>query len=326
MTPASSSRERDESKRAGSQRAGSQRFLDPAILAGISSLDLLARTVVDGFVAGLHRSPDFGFSQEFAEYRPYTHGDDLRHVDWNLYARTERTYLKRYRGETNSQLTVLLDASNSMQYTSRASSSGPSAGPPKKMDYARFIAASLFYLAIRNQRDAAGLIVFDDEVREYIRPSARQGQLARLFAGLEAAEPRARTDFGKPLRHFQELLHRRGIAIVISDFYEDPQTIVDTITPLRYRGNEVVLFHILDPQEIRPELHGPALLVDLETDQAIEVIPEYAKTTYRAKIEAHIEQLRSRTRAAGMDYELLVTDQPLDEALRRYLTLRQAGN
>jgi len=294
-----------------------QRFLDPTVLAGISSLDLLAKTVVDGFVAGLHRSPDFGFSQEFAEYRAYVPGDDLRHVDWNLFARTERCYLKRYRGETNSQLVILLDASNSMQYTS---------GHPKKMDYARFIAASLFYLAIKNQRDAAGLIVFDDEVREYVRPSTRQGQLARLFAGLEQAEPRARTDFGKPLQHFQQLLHRRGIAIVISDFYEEPEKIVRAIEPLRFHGNDVVLFHILDPEEIHPVLNGPALLVDLETDQELEVIPEYTKTTYRAKMEAHIEQLRSRTRGAGMDYRLLVTNQPLDEALREYLTLRQAGN
>jgi uncharacterized protein (DUF58 family) len=294
-----------------------QRFLDPAVLAGISSLDLLAKTVVDGFVAGLHRSPDFGFSQEFAEYRAYVPGDDLRHVDWNLFARTERCYLKRYRGETNSQLVLLLDASNSMQYTS---------GPLKKMDYARFIAASLVYLAIKNQRDAAGLIVFDDEVREYVRPSTRQGQLARLFAGLEQAEPRARTDFGKPLQHFQNLLHRRGIAIVISDFYEEPEKIVHAIEPLRFHGNDVVLFHILDPEEIRPVLKGPALLVDLETEQEMEVIPEYTKATYRKKMEAHIEQLRSRTRGAGMDYRLLVTDQPLDEALREYLTLRQAGN
>ena len=294
-----------------------QRFLDPDVLAAISGLELIAKTVVDGFVAGLHRSPDFGFSQEFAEYRAYSPGDDLRHVDWNVFARTERAYLKRYRGETNSLLTVLLDASNSMQYTS---------GPPKKMDYARFIAASLFYLAIRNQRDAAGLIVFDDEVREYVRPSTRVGQLARLFAGLEQAEPRARTDFGKPLQHFQQLLHRRGIAIVISDFYEEPEKIVHAVEPLRFHGNDVVLFHILDPEEIRPVLKGPALLVDLETDQQIEVIPEYTKTTYRAKMQAHIEQLRSRTRAAGMDYRLLVTDQPLDEALREYLTLRQAGN
>ncbi len=294
-----------------------QRFLDPEVLAGISSLDLLAKTVVDGFVAGLHRSPDFGFSQEFAEYRAYTPGDDLRHVDWNLFARTERCYLKRYRGETNSQLTVLLDASNSMQYTS---------GPPMKMDYARFIAAALFYLAIRNQRDAAGLIVFDDEVREYVRPSTRPGQLARLFAGLEQASPRARTDFAKPFMHFQRSLRRRGIAIVISDFYEDPESIVRNIAPLRFHGNEVILFHILDPQEIRPVMAGPAIFVDLETEQKLEVIPEYTKTSYRAKIDAHIEQLRSRSRAAGMDYQLLVTSQPLDLALREYLALRQMEN
>src|SRR6202521_5589620 len=148
------------------------RFIDPAVLAGISHLDLVAKTVVDGFVAGLHRSPDFGFSQEFAEYRAYTPGDDLRHVDWNVFARTERAYLKRYRGETNSQLTVLLDASNSMQYTSHSLN---------KMDYARYIAASLFYLAIHSQRDAAGLVVVDDDLRNYIRPSTRPGQLARVI-------------------------------------------------------------------------------------------------------------------------------------------------
>ncbi len=295
-----------------------QRFLDPAVLRTISSLDLLARTVVDGFVAGLHRSPDFGFSQEFAEYRAYVPGDDLRHVDWSLYGRTDRVYLKRYRGETNSQLTILLDASNSMEYTSGTC--------PKKMDYARFIAASLFYLAIKNQRDAAGLIVFDDEVRESIRPSARQGQLARLMAGLENADPRARTDFAKPLRYFQELMHRRGIAIVISDFYEDPELVVRAIEPLRYHGNEVVMFHILDPQELRPVLKSASVLVDLETERRIEVVPEYAKTAYRAKIDAHIEALRSKARGAGMDYQLLLTDQPLDGALREYLTLRQAGN
>jgi uncharacterized protein (DUF58 family) len=294
-----------------------QRFLDPAVLASISSLDLIAKTVVDGFVSGLHRSPDFGFSQEFAEYRAYTQGDDLRHVDWNLFARTERCYLKRYEGETNSQLMILLDASNSMQYGSRK---------PAKADYARYLAASLFYLAIRNQRDAAGIIVFDDEIRDYVRPSTRQGQLARLFTALEHAEPRARTDFFKPLTHFQALLHRRGIVIVISDFYEEPETIVQAIESLRFRGNDVVLFHILDPQEIRPELKEPAILVDLESGQKIEVIPEYVNVTYRAKLEAHIEQLRTRTRAAGLEYQLLPTDQPLDTVLREYLSLRRAGS
>src|ERR1700729_689007 len=291
-----------------------QRFLDPTVLAGISSLDLLAKTVVDGFVAGLHRSPDFGFSQEFAEYRAYTPGDDLRHIDWNLFARTERMYLKRYRGETNSQLTILLDASNSMNYGSHVVS---------KMDYARYTAASLFYLAIHNQHDPSGLIVFDDEVRDYIRPSTRQGQLHRLLSGLERAEPRARTDFAKPLMHFQEFLRRRGMVVVISDFYESPEVIVKTIEPLRFHGSEVVLFHVLDPKEIRPELRGPSILVDMETEQRMEVIPEYARTDYIKKIDDHLEQLQNRVRGAGMDYQLLVTDQPLDSTLREYLAIRQ---
>ena len=171
-----------------------QRFFDPAVLASISGLDLVAKTVVDGFVAGLHRSPDFGFSQEFAEYQAYTPGDDLRHIDWNVYARSEKLYLKRFRGETNSFLTILLDASNSMQFGSHR---------VNKMDYARYLAASLFYLAIHGQRDAAGLITFDDEIRNYIRPSTRQGQFHRLLAGLEQAEPHARTDFAKPMRYFR---------------------------------------------------------------------------------------------------------------------------
>ncbi|HEX3968725.1 MAG TPA: DUF58 domain-containing protein [Edaphobacter sp.] len=293
-----------------------QHFLDPAVLAGISGLDLIAKTVVDGFVAGLHRSPDFGFSQEFAEYRAYTPGDDLRHVDWNLFARTERCYLKRYRGETNSQLTILLDASNSMSYSSHAVS---------KMDYARYAAASLFYLAIHNQRDPAGLIVFDDEVRNYIRPSTRQGQLHRLLAGLEQAEPRARTDFMKPLTHFQEFLRRRGVVLVISDFYESPETIVKTIEPLRFHGSEVILFHVLDPGEIRPDLRGPSILVDMETQHRLEVIPEYVRGEYRRKMDGHLQQMRERTRAAGLDYHLLVTDRPLDAALSEYLFLRPGG-
>jgi uncharacterized protein (DUF58 family) len=291
-----------------------QRFLDPTVLAEISSLDLIAKTVVDGFVAGLHRSPDFGFSQEFAEYRAYSPGDDLRHVDWNVFARTERAYLKKYRGETNSLLTVVLDASNSMNYGSHKVT---------KIDYARFVAASLFYLAIHNQRDAAGLIVFDDEVRNYIRPSTRQGQVNRLLHGLELAEPRARTDFAKPIGHFQEFLRRRGLVLVISDFFEPPETVIRTIEPLRFHGNEVVLFHVLDPREIRPVLDKPAILVDLETSDRIEVTPEYARDNYRAKIEQHIAALGQSARGAGMDYHLLVTDRPLDGALREYLSIRQ---
>ena len=297
--------------------AAVQRFLDPDVLTSTSDLQLIARTIVDGFVAGLHRSPDFGFSQEFAEYRAYSPGDDLRHVDWNVFARTERTYLKRYRGETNTLLTVLLDASQSMEYASHAIS---------KMDYARYIAASLFYLAIHGQRDAAGLIVFDDEVRNYIRPSTRQGQLARLMSGLEQAEPRARTDFSKPMHHFQEFLKRRGLVVIVSDFFESPEQLVRTIEPLRFHGNEVVLFQVLDPQEIAPTFRDAAVLVDLETRQQMEVTPDYARQEYRAKMDAHIADLRARTRGAGLDYFLLPTDRPLDAALREYLTIRHKKN
>ena len=290
-----------------------QRFLDPATLAGLSGLDLVAKTVVDGFVSGLHRSPDFGFSQEFAEYRAYTPGDDLRHVDWNVFARTERCYLKRYRGETNTQLMILLDTSASMSYGSST---------VNKLDYARFVAASLCYLA-HEQRDAAGLIIFDEDVANYVAPSTRQGQLFRLLHAIEKAEPGTRTDFAKPFAHFQNFLKRRGLVVVLSDFYEQPETIVKTIEPLRFRGNDVILFHVLDPQEIAPRLREPALLIDVETKDSIEVSPEYVKNEYRRKIDAHIDAMQTRARAAGLDYFLMNTGRPLDEGLREYLAVRQ---
>jgi uncharacterized protein (DUF58 family) len=291
-----------------------QRFLDPATLASISGLDLVAKTVVDGFVAGLHRSPDFGFSQEFAEYRAYSEGDDLRHVDWNVFARTDKCFLKRYRGETNSQLLILLDTSASMGFGSTAVT---------KLDYSRFVAASLCYMA-NVQRDAAGLIIFDDDVANYVAPSTRQGQLFRLLHAIEHAVPGTRTDFVKPFVHFQNFLHRRGIVVVLSDFYEQPQTIVKTVEPLRFRGNEVILFHVLDPQEIKPKFREPVLLVDMEdSHSSLEVSPEYAREEYRRKIDAHIEGLSSAARSAGLEYFLMDTSRPLDEGLREYLAVRK---
>ena len=289
------------------------RFVDPAVLASISSIDLVAKTVVDGFIAGLHRSPDFGFSQEFAEYRAYTPGDDLRHVDWNVYARTEKAYLKRYRGETNTALMVLLDASASMGFGS---------GPVHKFDYARFLASALVYLA-HLQRDSAGLIVFHDEIENFIHPSARQGQLMRLLHGIEAAALGKRTDYRRPFFELQQFLKRRGITVLISDFFEEPDAIVDTVLPLRFRGNELILFHVLDPAEIDPKLREPALLIDMETSEAIETSPEYARRDYRQKIQAHVAALRTKAEGAGLDYFLLPTDRPLDRALREYFTIRQ---
>lgn len=290
-----------------------QRFLNPSVLAEITHLELVAKTVVDGFISGLHRSPDFGFSQEFAEYRMYTPGDDLRHVDWNVYARTDRCYLKRYHGETNTLVTVLLDASASMAFSSQ---------PTSKIDYARFLAASLEYLASQ-QRDAGGLIVFDDEIRNYVRPSARHGQLLRILHAIEKAEPGARTDFAKPFIHFQQFLSRRGIVVVISDFYAPPDDVIKTMLPLRYRGNEVILFHVLDPEEIKPTIKGPVLLVDMETEEAMEVSADYARHEYRAKLDAHIEALRTEAQKAGIDYFVADTSRPLDALLREYLMIRQ---
>lgn len=290
-----------------------QRFLDPKILAGIANLELTAKTVVEGFISGLHRSPDFGFSQEFAEYRPYVPGDDLRYVDWNVYARADRLYLKRYRGETNTRVTILLDRSGSMAFQGEGIC---------KIDYARFLAASLAYLA-HHQRDAVGLISFDDEVRDYVQPSSRQGQWMKVLYGIDHAEPGNRTDFAKPFLTFQEMLRRRGMVIVISDFYADPKEIVNTVAPLRYKGSDVLLFHVLDPQEVRPRLDGPRILIDMETGREIEVSPEYAANKYREKIDAHLEALRSQAEGAGLSYHLLETDKPLDEALRGYLSIRQ---
>ncbi|MGH9630486.1 MAG: DUF58 domain-containing protein [Bryobacteraceae bacterium] len=290
-----------------------QRFLDPSVLAGISGLELIAKTVVDGFVAGLHRSPDFGFSQEFAEYRAYSEGDDLRHVDWNVFARTERAYLKRYRGETNTQLTMLLDVSASMAYGSR---------PVTKLDYAKFLAASISYLA-NHQRDAAGIIIFDDDVKNYIPPSSRQGQFARMLHAIEKASAGTRTDFAKPFVHCQRFLHRRGMIVVLSDFYADPKTVIETMQPLRFHGNELVLFHVLDPQEIVPSMGEPTLLVDMETNDSLEVTPDYVRTEYRDRIDSHIKGLRDQAQRAGIDYFLLDTSKPLDTGLREYLTIRQ---
>jgi uncharacterized protein (DUF58 family) len=289
------------------------RFIDPALLAGLSHLDLVAKTVVDGFVAGLHKSPDFGFSQEFAEYRAYTPGDDLRHVDWNVFARTERAYLKRYRGETNSQLTLMLDTSASMGYSSHSIT---------KLDYARYLAVSLAYLA-NQQRDAAGVIIFDDDVRNYVQPSTRQGQFMRVAHAIESAQLGTRTDFARPFIHFQQFLRRRGIVVVLSDLYEQPETIINTVSPLRFRGNDLILFHVLDPQEIRPKLKEPVLLVDMETKDALEVSPEYAREEYAPKIDAHIEALKKKAASANIDYFVLSTDRPLDDAMLEYFLVRK---
>jgi uncharacterized protein (DUF58 family) len=273
----------------------------------------MAKTVVDGFISGLHRSPDFGFSQEFAEYRAYTVGDDLRYVDWNVYARTDRAYLKRYRGETNTRVSILLDRSASMGFA-RAGL--------KKIDYARILAASLAYLA-HHQRDAVGAISFDDEVRDFVAPSSRHGQLPRVLHALERAEPGRRTDYAHPFHRFQDAVHWRGIVAIISDFYAPPEEIANTVAPLKHRGSDVIFFHVLDPEELKPRLDGTRLLIDVETGAELEVSPSYAAGDYADRIQTHCEELKRAADGHGMSYFRMLTDRPLDAGLREYLAIRQ---
>lgn len=195
-------------------------------------------------------------------------------------------------------------------------------GQVTKLHYAKFLASSLVYLA-HLQRDSAGLIVFHNDVANFVRPSSRQGQLMRLMHAIEEAELGKRTDFEKPFLELQQFLKRRGVTALISDFYEKPETVVKTVEPLRFRGNELILFHVLDPRELELKLDDGALLIDMETGEALESTPDFARTEYRQRIEAHIEDLRTNAQAAGIDYFLLRTDRPLDQALREYLTIRQ---
>jgi uncharacterized protein (DUF58 family) len=191
-----------------------------------------------------------------------------------------------------------------------------------KFEYAKFLAAALVYLA-HLQRDSTGLIVFHDDVADAVRPSARQGQLVRLLHGIEHAETGKRTDFNRPFEELRSLLKRRGITVLISDFLADIDTVVKAVEPLRFHGNELILFHLLDREEIEPKLSGPVLLVDMETDDAMEVSPDYAKNEYPSKMADHLQTLQSKAQGAGMEYFLLVTDRPLDAGLREYFKIRE---
>jgi uncharacterized protein (DUF58 family) len=291
-----------------------QRLLDPRVLSRISTIELVAKTVVDGFVAGLHRSPYFGFSQEFAEYRPYVPGDDPRFVDWNVFARTERTYLKRYLGETNTALVILFDASNSMGFGSKPNVT--------KIEYARFLAASLAYMAL-HQHDAVSLILYDEKVRRYLPPSTRPGQLNGLLHAIEQAQPAAKTEVEQPFEHFRQFHTKRSLVAVISDFFFPPERLLKAVRPLCYHGNDIILFHVLDPGELHPRLGDSTLLEDMETGERMEVAPEYAETEYPRLIQSHIEEIRREARGNGADYLLLDTSRPLDGALKEYLLFRQ---
>lgn len=287
------------------------RLLKPEVLARLGSLELIARTVVDGVSTGLHRSPHFGFSQEFAEYRAYNEGDDLRHVDWNVYARTDRTYIKRFQGETNSSITLLLDTSKSMAFGT----------PVQKLDQALYLVASLAYMA-RKQHDALGLAVFDEKVQHYLAPSARPDALARLLGLLETTKGGSGTDIIEALSSLRASMGRRGLVIVVSDFYANADDLLKALQPLSHAGQDLALFHIVSPEEIQPSLKRTSALRDLETDESVVVAPEYLAQTYPAKFKAHCESIESACHSVGADYTQVSTAEPLDAALQGYLRFR----
>jgi uncharacterized protein (DUF58 family) len=311
----------DSKNPGGNKRTGSggQRFLDPKTLARISSLQLVARTVVDGFLTGLHRSPFPGVSVEFAEYRSYSPGDDPRSIDWNVYARSDRYYQKQYQGETNSEFHILLDASASMGYRT------PEVDPEAltKFQYACFLAASLSYFSIQ-QRDATGLLLFDTEIRESIPARMRTGQLSRILHILDKASPGQRTDLASTLWTVGSFLRRRrGVVVLISDFYEQPEHILAALRALQFGGNDLILFHLLDPIELEFDMRLPVQLEDMETNELLEVIPDKAGPGYRKLVQDHIATLGQECRSARIDYQVLDTSKPIDFALFSYLLARQ---
>jgi len=294
------------------QSTNGLRFLSPEILARISSLELMARSVVEGFISGLHRSPFTGFSTEFAEYRQYLPGDDLRYLDWKLLGRTDRYYIKKYRADTNAQCHILIDASASMRY---------STGAISKLQYAQFLGSSLAYMA-NKQQDAVGFIAFDREIRTHVPAHNRIGQMRTIFGRMEQLEPGNETDLAKMLHLAAERITRRGIVVVISDCYDDPDALISSLQHLRFKGNDVIVFHVLDKNELDFEFSEPVLLEDAETEEQIHVLPEVLAEGYRNTIRAHIDQLREGAARNRIDYELLTTDKPLDFALFSFLAKR----
>ena len=286
-------------------------FVDPRVLARIDNLELLARTVVDGFINGLHRSPYLGLSLDFAEHRPYMPGDDIHRVDWRLFARTDRYYVKEFEADTNANFLVLMDVSRSMSFGSRGMT---------KIDYARYLAASLSYFSSQ-QRDRIGLITFDREVLEYVPPSAKH--LNIVLHTIDRIRTERPGQLGPALNHAAGTLNRRGILVLVSDLYEEPESVLEALKPLRYGGHDVIVFHVLDPAELEFPFDEAAPFEDLETGQRIPVVPTTQRERYRELIQGHVAGLRKLLTDNRIDYALFDTSKPLDFALFQYLSSRE---
>ncbi|MEO5510119.1 MAG: DUF58 domain-containing protein [Longimicrobiales bacterium] len=287
------------------------RYIDPHVLASIGNLQIVARAVVDGFINGLHRAPHLGLSLDFAEHRPYMPGDDIRRVDWRLYARTDRYHVKQYEADTNANFMVMVDVSKSMGYGS---------GSITKLDYARFLAASLAYFSSL-QRDRVGLITFAKEILEYVPNSARH--LDTLLHTVASTQPRGASDYAAVLLKAQDLLRRRGIIVIVSDLYDDPAAIAAALAPLSLRGHDVIVFHVLDPAEHVLPFDAATSIEDLESGERLPVVPAALRDRYHELMREHIEALNRKLSDQRIDYIGLRTDEPLDRVLFEYLSARE---
>ncbi len=294
------------------ERTPPNRFIDPKVLMKIQNLELVARTVVEGFVQGLHRSPYMGFSVDFASYREYQPGDEIRRIDWNVFSRSDKLYVKLYEGETNTRVLVLLDISGSMNYAS---------GDVKKMDYARILAACLCYFAY-HQRDGVGLLTFDTQVRSHVPASRRRGQLFTILSEIDRIQPSEQTEFRKPLRFLAEYLTRRGVIVLISDLYDEPDNIIAGLKALKAKGNDIIVFHIMDNFELTFPFEDMAQFEDMETKKKLHVIPEYLRKQYLVILNEHMARIRKELSGTRIDYCLMDTSKPLDSGLFSYLAAR----
>ena len=288
------------------------RFLKPEVLSRISNLQLLAKSVVEGFIAGLHKSPYKGASVEFMSYRPYIAGDNPLNIDWKLYARTDRLYVKEFEDETNTSVNLLVDISPSMGYTS---------GTVSKLDYAFYLAASLGYFMWR-QQEAVGLTLFDDKIVQRIPPRKASGHFLTVLQQMHKAELGEPSGMGKPLHQLAEFQRRRGFVVLISDLLDDPDAIIEGIKHFRFQGHDVLVFHLFDPQEINFDFSDMIEFEDMETGEKMVLDGKSARELYLKNLNQFRESLSEKCALVGADYNMVMTDQPLDFALFDFLASR----
>lgn len=293
--------------------AKSLKYSDPEVLAQVAGLSFRSRRVAEGFISGLHRSPFHGFNVEFAEYREYSPGDDLRRMDWRVFGRTDRYYIKQYEEETNLRATIVMDCSASMKYGS---------GAMTKFDYGATVAASLATLLI-GQQDPVGLALFDSQQRELLPPAATQAQLARIHEQLEAAKPDRTTSLGVVLQTIAEKAKQRGLMIIISDLLTDLKEFQDGLSRLQYRGHEILVFHVLDKDELELPFNDLVLFRDIEGQEELMAEPWAFRKAYQDAMQQFVSDIKNACGARGIDYLLVRSDEELSTVLSHYLHVRE---